>query len=204
MQIIHKYFPELSQRQIKQFLELQELYLYWNARVNVISRKDISHLYINHVLHSLSIAKVINFQKGTKILDIGTGGGFPGIPLAILFPDVDFVLVDSIRKKVNVVDEISFSIGLENICTMNERAENINLSFDFVVSRAVTNMTQFRKWVVGKFNKQNKNMLENGILYLKGGDLSDELQGITHFQYRISDFFEESFFYTKKVVYIRG
>jgi 16S rRNA (guanine527-N7)-methyltransferase len=202
MQIIHKYFPELSQRQIKQFLELYDLYLYWNARINVISRKDISHLYINHVLHSLSIARVIDFKKGTKILDVGTGGGFPGIPLAIFFPNVDFVLLDSIAKKVKVVNEISSSIGLANVSTINDRVENINGSFDFVVSRAVTNMTQFRNWVSGKFNKQNKNTIENGIFYLKGGDLLDELQAIKHVQYSISDFFEESFFHTKKVIYI--
>ena len=151
MQIIHKYFPELSKKQIKQFFELQDLYLYWNSRVNVVSRKDIDHLYINHVLHSLAIAKVIQFSRKTKILDVGTGGGFPGIPLAILYPNVDFFLVDSIRKKVRVVNEISSSIGLKNVCSINDRVENIHDSFDFVVSRAVTNMAQFRTWVAGKF-----------------------------------------------------
>ena len=202
MQIIHKYFPDLSQKQIKQFSELQELYEYWNTQINVISRKDISDLYINHILHSLAIAKIVQFEKGTKILDIGTGGGFPGIPLAILFPDIDFLLVDSIGKKIKIVNEVSTSIGLTNICTIQERAENINETFDFVVSRAVTNMTDFKKWVKGKFNNRHNNTLKNGILYLKGGDLSEELKGISHTQYEITDFFEEDFFETKKIIYI--
>ena len=156
MQIIPKYFPELSEKQIKQFSELQELYEYWNAQINVISRKNISELYTNHVLHSLAIAKVIQFKTGTKVLDIGTGGGFPGIPLAILFPKTEFLLVDSIGKKIKVVNEVSASIGLTNVRTINERAENINETFDFIVSRAVTNMTDFKKWVKGKFNKTHK------------------------------------------------
>ena len=202
MKIIHKYFPNLSQKQIKQFLELQELYEYWNSQINVISRKDISEIYINHILHSLAIAKIIYFTKGTKILDVGTGGGFPGIPLAILFPDVDFFLVDSIGKKIKVVNEVSASIALTNIRTMAERAENINETFNFVVSRAVTNMPRFQKWVKGKFRKIHNNALNNGILYLKGGDLSEELKGISHTQYEIADFFKEDFFQTKKVVYI--
>ena len=202
MQVILKYFPDLSKKQIKQFSELQELYEHWNAQINVISRKDISELYINHVLHSLALAKVVQFEKGTKILDIGTGGGFPGIPLAILFPEVEFLLVDSIGKKIKVVNEVSTSIGLTNIRTMHQRAENINESFDFVVSRAVTNMTDFKKWVKGKFNNKHNNVLKNGILYLKGGDLTQELRGISHTKYEIADFFEEDFFKTKKVIYI--
>ncbi|MEC9208797.1 MAG: 16S rRNA (guanine(527)-N(7))-methyltransferase RsmG [Bacteroidota bacterium] len=202
MQIIHKYFPNLTKKQIQQFLKLQELYEHWNAQINVISRKDISKLYINHVLHSLSIAKVIQFEKGTKILDIGTGGGFPGIPLAILFSDVDFLLVDSIGKKINVVNKISAAIDLTNIHTMNERAENINETFDFIISRAVTNMADFKKWVKGKFNNKHNNTFKNGIFYLKGGDLSEELRGISHTQYKIAEFFEEDFFKTKKVIYI--
>ena len=202
MQVILKYFADLSKKQIKQFSELQELYEHWNAQINVISRKDISELYINHVLHSLALAKVVQFEKGTKILDIGTGGGFPGIPLAILFPNVDFLLVDSIGKKIKVVNEVSSAIGLTNIRTMHQRAENINESFDFVVSRAVTNMTDFKKWVKGKFNNKHKNALKNGILYLKGGDLTEELRGISHSKYEIADFFEEDFFKTKKVIYI--
>ena len=202
MQIIHKYFPDLSEKQIKQFTALQELYEHWNSQINVISRRTISELYLHHVLHSLSIAKVIAFEKGTKILDIGTGGGFPGIPLAILFPQADFLLVDSIGKKIKVVDEVISAIGLSNVRTMHERSEKINEKFDFVVSRAVTNMTDFKEWVKGKFNKKHSNKLKNGILYLKGGDLSEELRGISHTKYDISDFFTEDFFETKKVIYI--
>ena len=202
MQIIHKYFPDLTEKQIEQFTDLQELYEHWNAQINVISRKNIDTLYTNHILHSLAIAKVIQFEKGTKILDIGTGGGFPGIPLAILFPEVDFLLVDSIGKKIKVVNEVSNAIGLNNVRTLHERAENINETFDFVVSRAVTNMTDFKKWVKGKFNNTHNNTLNNGILYLKGGDLSEELRGISHYKYEIADFFEEEFFETKKVIYI--
>ncbi|MAO34089.1 MAG: 16S rRNA (guanine(527)-N(7))-methyltransferase RsmG [Flavobacteriales bacterium] len=202
MQIILKYFPELSDRQVKQFSELQALYEYWNSQINVISRKDISEIYKNHILHSLAIAKIICFKNGTKILDVGTGGGFPGIPLAILFPDVNFLLVDSIGKKIKVVKEISTCIGLKNIRYQKERVENINETFDFVVSRAVTNMTEFQKWVKGKFSKIHNNILKNGILYLKGGDLLDELKGIDHEQYEIADFFYEDFFHSKKVVYI--
>ncbi len=202
MQIIHKYFPDLSEKQIKQFTALQELYEHWNSQINVISRRTISELYLHHVLHSLSIAKVIAFEKGTKILDIGTGGGFPGIPLAMLFPQADFLLVDSIGKKIKVVDEVISAIGLSNVRTMHERSEKINEKFDFVVSRAVTNMTDFKEWVKGKFNKKHSNKLKNGILYLKGGDLSEELRGISHTKYDISDFFTEDFFETKKVIYI--
>jgi 16S rRNA (guanine527-N7)-methyltransferase len=159
-------------------------------------------LYTNHILHSLAIAKVIQFEKGTKILDIGTGGGFPGIPLAILFPEVDFLLVDSIGKKIKVVNQVGNAIGLTNVITLHERAENIKDTFDFVVSRAVTNMTDFKKWVKGKFNNTHNNTLNNGILYLKGGDLSEELRGISHSKYEIADFFKEEFFETKKVIYI--
>ena len=194
MQKIRKYFPDLTKKQIKQFTDLQKLYKHWNAQINVISRKDIDDLYTNHVLHSLAIAKVIAFEKGTKILDIGTGGGFPGIPLAILFPEANFLLVDSIGKKIKVVNEVSASLSLTNVRTMHERAENINETFDFIVSRAVTNMTDFKKWVKGKFNKTHNNTLNNGILYLKGGDLSIELRGVTHQEYNIVDYFEEDFF----------
>jgi len=202
MQIIHKYFPYLTKKQIEQFTDLQQLYQHWNAQINVISRKNMNTLYTNHILHSLAIAKVIQFEKGTKILDIGTGGGFPGIPLAILFPEVEFLLVDSIGKKIIVVNEVSNAIGLSNVRTVHERAESINETFDFVVSRAVTNMTDFKKWVKGKFNNTHNNTLNNGILYLKGGDLSEELRGISHYKYEIADFFEEEFFETKKVIYI--
>ena len=202
MQIIQKYFSDLSKKQIQQFSQLQELYEHWNAQINVISRKTISELYLHHVLHSLAIAKVIAFEKGTKILDIGTGGGFPGIPLAILFPQADFLLVDSIGKKIKVVNELSTAIELKNIRTIHGRAEDINEKFDFVVSRAVTNMTDFKKWVKGKFNKKHYNSINNGILYLKGGDLSEELRGISHIKYDVSDFFTEDFFETKKVIYV--
>ena len=202
MQIIHKYFPDLTEKQIQQFSDLKKLYEYWNAQINVISRKNMEALYSNHILHSLAIAKVIQFKKGTSILDVGTGGGLPGIPLAILFPEANFLLVDSIGKKIKVVNEVSAALGLTNVRTMHERAENINETFDFVVSRAVTNMADFKKWVKGKFNKSHNNTLNNGILYLKGGDLSEELKGISHQQYNIADFFKEDFFETKKVVYI--
>jgi 16S rRNA (guanine527-N7)-methyltransferase len=202
MQIILKYFPDLTEKQVQQFTDLQDLYEHWNTQINVISRKSIDELYLSHVLHSLAIAKVIQFEKGTTILDIGTGGGFPGIPLAILFPEVEFLLVDSIGKKIKVVKEVSSAIGLINIRTMHERVENINETFDFVVSRAVTNMTDFKKWVKGKFNKKHNNSLDNGILSLKGGDLSEELKGMSNQQYEIADYFEEDFFETKKVIYI--
>jgi len=164
VQIIHKYFPNLTEKQIKQFSDLQPLYEHWNAQINVISRKNMDTLYTNHILHSLAIAKVIQFEKGTKILDIGTGGGFPGIPLAILFPEADFLLVDSIGKKIKVVNEVSNAIGLTNVRTLHERAENIKENFDFIVSRAVTNMTDFKKWVKGKFNSTHNNTLNNGIV----------------------------------------
>ena len=202
MQIIHKYFPDLTEKQIKQFADLQPVYEHWNAQINVISRKNMDTIYTNHILHSLAIAKVIQFEKGTKILDIGTGGGFPGIPLAILFPEADFLLVDSIGKKIKVVNEVSNAIGLTNVRTLHERAENIKENFDFVVSRAVTNMTDFKKWVKGKFNSTHNNTLNNGILYLKGGDLSEELRGMSHTKHEIADLFEEDFFETKKVIYI--
>ena len=202
MQIIEKYFPDLSENQLQQFSDLQEIYEHWNAKINVISRKNIDTLYINHVLHSLAIAKVIQFKKGTTVLDIGTGGGFPGIPLAIFFPDTKFLLVDSIGKKIKVVNEVSSAICLSNVRTMHERAENVNETFDFVVSRAVTNMSDFKKWVNGKFNKRHYNSINNGILYLKGGNLVEELRGISHSKYDISKFFNEEFFVTKKVIYI--
>jgi len=202
MKIILKYFPKLTDRQIQQFLELRNLYEFWNSKINVISRKDINDLYLRHILHSLAIAKVIHFNKGTRILDVGTGGGFPGIPLAIIFPNVEFLLVDSIAKKIKVVEDISSSIKLQNVQTLNTRVERINELFDFVVSRAVTNMPDFIDLVQDKLNSKHNNSLKNGILYLKGGDLSQELKSISNTQYYIENYFEENFFKTKKVVYI--
>ena len=203
MQIIHKYFKNLSEKQINQLLALKSLYTHWNAQINVISRKSIENLYTNHVLHSLAIAKIIQFEDETSILDVGTGGGFPGIPLAILFPNVNFLLVDSIGKKIKVVNEIKYATDLNNIRTMHKRAEDVNEKFDFIVSRAVTNMTDFKKWVKNKFNKTDNNSLKNGILYLKGGDLAEELKGISHKKYEISKYFDEPFFKTKKLIYIK-
>jgi len=203
MDIILKYFPDLLEKQIKQFSQLQDLYNEWNSQINVISRKDMENLYLKHVLHSLAIAKVISFADGTKVLDVGTGGGFPGIPLAILFPNVEFLLVDSIGKKIKVVNEVANSIGLKNLRAEHKRAEQVNGQFDFVVSRAVTRMKVFQQWVRKRISTKQRNILFNGILYLKGGDLTEELEGIKNVElYNIPDFFEEEFFETKKVVYI--
>ena len=203
MDIILKYFPDLLEKQIKQFSHLQDLYNEWNSQINVISRKDMENLYLKHVLHSLAIAKVISFADGTKVLDVGTGGGFPGIPLAILFPNVEFLLVDSIGKKIKVVNEVANSIGLKNLRAEHKRAEQVNGQFDFVVSRAVTKMKVFQQWVRKRISTKQRNILFNGILYLKGGDLTEELKGIKNVElYNIPDFFEEEFFETKKVVYI--
>ena len=202
MDIILKYFPELSSDKIEKFKQLEGLYIYWNQRINVVSRKNINELYINHVLHSLAIAKIINFKNETKILDVGTGGGFPGIPLAILFPDCNFTLVDSIAKKIYVVDSIVDSLKLDNICTSVSRVESLNSKHDFIVSRAVTNMSKFLNLTKGRINKGGHNSLNNGIIYLKGGDLSEELKDIKNQIYNISDYFEEDFFETKKIVYV--
>ena len=203
MEIILKYFPDLLEKQIKQFSQLQELYNEWNSQINVISRKDMENLYLKHVLHSLAIAKVVSFADGTKVLDVGTGGGFPGIPLAILFPNVEFLLVDSIGKKIKVVNEVANSIGLKNLRAEHKRAEQVNGQFDFVVSRAVTRMKVFQQWVRKRISTKQRNILFNGVLYLKGGDLTEELKGIKNVElYNIPDFFDEEFFETKKVVYI--
>jgi len=203
MDEILKQFPELSQNQINQFCQLESLYQNWNSKINVISRKDIDELYTRHVLHSLGIAKIIEFKPGSKIMDVGTGGGFPGIPLAILFPEVDFYLIDIIAKKIKVVNEVASSLALKNVKAEQKRAEIVNQEFDFIVSRAVTNMPDFVSWVNGKIKKKSKHELQNGILYLKGGDLTDELK---HFkkaeQYNLSDFFKDEFFDTKKVVHL--
>ena len=202
MDIILKYFPEISLDKIEKFKQLESLYINWNQRINVISRKNINDLYINHVLHSLAIAKIINFKNDTKILDVGTGGGFPGIPLAILFPDCNFTLVDSIAKKIHVVDSIVDSLKLDNICTSVSRVESLNTKHDFIVSRAVTNMSKFLNLTKGRITKGENNSLSNGIIYLKGGDLSEELKDIKNQIYNISDYFEEDFFETKKIVYV--
>ena len=202
MDIILKYFPELSSDKIEKFKQLEALYIYWNQRINVVSRKNINELYINHVLHSLAIAKIINFKNKTNILDVGTGGGFPGIPLAILFPDCNFTLVDSIAKKIHVVDSIVNSLKLDNISTSISRVESLNTKHDFIVSRAVTNMSKFMNLTKGRVIKGGHNSLSNGIIYLKGGNLSEELKNIKNQMYNISDYFEEDFFETKKIVYV--
>ena len=203
MELILKYFPNLTEKKIQQFSQLQNLYTDWNAQINVISRKDMDNLYIKHVLHSLAIAKVIDFADGSKILDVGTGGGFPGIPLAILFPEVEFLLVDSIGKKIKVVNEVATAINLKNLKAQHTRAEQVVGQFDFVVSRAVTKMKVFQQWVRKRISVKQNNTLFNGILYLKGGDLTEELKGIKNVDlYDIPNFFEEEFFETKKVVYI--
>ncbi|MBT4345162.1 MAG: 16S rRNA (guanine(527)-N(7))-methyltransferase RsmG [Flavobacteriales bacterium] len=203
MQSILKYFPSLSDTQINQYKDLENLYNKWNSKINVISRKNLSELYLNHVLHSLSIAKFISFKKGTSILDIGTGGGFPGIPLAILFPEVNFLLVDSIGKKIKVVNRICESIKLKNVLTRHIRAEEIDSKFDFIVSRAVTNMKDFKMISKGKIKNNHINEIKNGIISLKGGDLSKEMKNISHESYNISNYFSEDFFKTKKIIYIK-
>lgn len=200
------YFPDLTDHQKQQFEQLPELYNFWNNQINVISRKDIDELFERHVLHSLGIAKVMPFLPGEKVLDVGTGGGFPGIPLAILFPDTEFFLVDSIGKKIKVVQEVAKAIGLKNLKAAHLRAEQVNEKFDFVVSRAVTRLGEFYPWVRGKFNKESKNTLANGILYLKGGDLQQEIteSGLKVQQYYLKEYFTEDFFETKQVIYVKG
>ena len=202
--LIQKYFPELTSEQIEQFGRLRELYELWNSQINVISRKDMEHLYEKHVLHSLGIAKVCSFVDDTEILDVGTGGGFPGIPLAIMFPNVKFHLVDSIGKKIKVVNEVAAALGLKNVKAEHERAEKIQGTYDFVLSRAVTRMAPFMGWIQNKINRNHFNPLDNGVLYLKGGDLEEELSEIKrkYKLYNLPDFFEEEFFDTKKVVYV--
>jgi 16S rRNA (guanine527-N7)-methyltransferase len=203
MEEILEYFPNLTENQIEQFRKLEGLYLDWNAKINVISRKDIDQLYVKHVLHSLAIAKIQKFEPGTYVLDVGTGGGFPGIPLAILFPETRFYLIDVILKKINVVKAVAEAIGLKNVKAEQLRAENVKGDFDFIVSRAVTNMPDFFSWVKDKIKKQNKHELKNGILYLKGGDLTEELKDFSKAtEYAIADFFDNEFFETKKVVHL--
>lgn len=204
MELLLKYFPELTERQREQFAALLPLYEDWNAKINVISRKDMANFYEHHVLHSLAIAKVQPFKTQADILDVGTGGGFPGIPLAIMFPHSNFYLIDSIGKKVKVVQNVVASLGLKNVRTEQIRAEQVQGEFDFIVSRAVTDLSQFTQWVRGKVSDIHYHHLRNGILYLKGGDLTEELAPFKKKvrTWDISDFFEEEFFQTKKVIYM--
>ena len=200
--LIQKYF-DLNLKQIAQFEQLEPLYKEWNSKINVISRKNIDELYTNHVLHSLGIAKIIDFLPQSDILDVGTGGGFPGIPLAILFPEINFQLVDSVGKKLKVVNAVATELGLNNVRTTHSRVENIEGKYDFIISRAVTNMPDFVKWVKGKIKKKSRHSLKNGILYLKGGDLSEELAPFNNVKiFDLKDYFDETFFETKKVVYL--
>jgi len=205
MELLLKYFHNLSPLQKQQFNKLPALYQSWNSKINVISRKDMDAFMERHVLHSLGISKIMSFSSGTKVLDLGTGGGFPGIPLAIMYPDVDFLLVDSIGKKIKVVQDIAHQLGLKNVRTMHQRAEELTESFDFVVSRAVTQMPVFIKWIEHRFLKESKNIYPNGILYLKGGDLTEEMNQIqyTFKTFDLSQYYEGDFFNTKKVIYVR-
>lgn len=203
MEEIIKQFPNLTENQLLQFRKLEALYHDWNAKINVISRKDIDELYTKHVLHSLAIAKIQPFEPGTYILDVGTGGGFPGIPLAILFPETRFYLIDVIAKKIKVVQAVADGLGLKNVKAEQMRAENVKGDYDFIVSRAVTNMPDFVSWIKDKIKKQNKHELKNGILYLKGGDLTEELKNFPNAtEYSIAEFFHDEFFETKKVVHL--
>lgn len=200
-----RYFPDLSKTQADQFRELLPLYQEWNEKINVISRKDVENFYERHVLHSLGIAKVLAFKPRTSVLDVGTGGGFPGIPLAILFPEVEFHLVDSIGKKIKVVNEVSKLLHLSNVVASHTRAEDINQNYDFVISRAVTRLARFYPWVRKKFTDKSRHKLKNGVLYLKGGDLQEELQESRLRKiatYPLREYFESDFFETKKVVYV--
>lgn len=203
MEEIFRQFPNLTENQILQFQKLETLYQDWNAKINVISRKDIDELYTNHVLHSLAIAKIQPFEPRTYVLDVGTGGGFPGIPLAILFPETRFYLIDVILKKINVVKAVAEALELKNVKAEQIRAENVKGDYDFIVSRAVTNMPDFVSWIKNKIKKQNKHKLSNGILYLKGGDLTEELKDFPKVtEYNIADFFSNAYFETKKVVHV--
>ena len=203
MEEILKQFPNLTENQIQQFQKLEALYYDWNAKINVISRKDIDELYTKHVLHSLAIAKIQPFEPGTYVLDVGTGGGFPGIPLAILFPETRFYLIDVILKKINVVKAVAEGLELKNVKAEQIRASEVKGDYDFIVSRAVTNMPDFVSWIKDKIKKQNKHKLHNGILYLKGGDLTEELKDFPKAtEYNIAEFFSNEFFETKKVVHL--
>ncbi|MFC6102701.1 16S rRNA (guanine(527)-N(7))-methyltransferase RsmG [Olivibacter domesticus] len=202
--LIYKYFNNLNEIQKQQIDALEDVYKFWNTQINVISRKDIDGLYERHILHSLAIAKFISFKEGASVLDVGTGGGFPGIPLAILFPETSFHLVDSIGKKIKVVNEVAQTIGLKNIKASHIRAEQIKDKYDFVISRAVTRLGEFYPWVHNKFKKNSIHALPNGILYLKGGDLTEEIKEskLNAEIYPLTDFFSEEFFETKSLVYV--
>ena len=203
MKEIIQHFPDLTELQLEQFSKIGDLYKDWNQKINVVSRKDIDEIYSRHVLHSLGIAKVMSFKDGAKVMDVGTGGGFPGVPLAILFPEVQFHLVDSIGKKIKVVDEVVEGLGLTNVKTSHSRVEEINDAYDFIVSRAVAHMETFTHWIKGKVAKKSNHELKNGILYLKGGYLSEELQNFPKATiYELTDFFKDEFFDTKKVVHL--
>ncbi len=206
LDLILKYFPDLTVNQKNQFNQLQSLYKEWNAQINVISRKDIDELYTRHVLHSLGIAKVIQFKAGTSIMDVGTGGGFPGIPLAILFPNSNFYLVDTIGKKIKVVNAVAKALALQNVEGVQKRAEKVKFEFDFIISRAVTYLPKFNNWIKGKFSNESFNDLPNGLLYLKGGDLLEELKeaGKPYQSFDLKNYFSEDFFETKKVIYLEG
>ncbi|MDA9322743.1 16S rRNA (guanine(527)-N(7))-methyltransferase RsmG [Flavobacteriaceae bacterium] len=202
-QLIFNYFPNLTQQQQDQFISLEALYQDWNLKINVVSRKDIEELYLRHVLHSLAIAKFISFNPGAQVLDVGTGGGFPGIPLAILFPETQFTLVDAIGKKIKVVQEVVDGLGLENVRAIHQRVEEDNNQYDFVVSRAVAAMPTFMRWIKGRIKKVSEHPIKNGVLYLKGGDLGEELQDYRTVQiYSLMDYYKEDFFETKKLVYL--
>ncbi|MNK60967.1 Ribosomal RNA small subunit methyltransferase G [compost metagenome] len=203
MDEILKYFPNLTDLQIEQFQKLDFLYHDWNEKINVISRKDIDSLYTKHILHSLGIAKIMKFEPGATVLDVGTGGGFPGIPLAILFPETRFYLIDVIAKKIKVVQGVVDALELKNVKAEQKRAELVKGDFDFIVSRAVTNMPDFVSWIKDKIKKQHKHMLKNGILYLKGGDLAEELKDFPNATlYDLAEIFDDEFFETKKVVHL--
>lgn len=203
---LFSYFPHITALQTQQFEQLPAVYEFWNNQINVVSRKDIDYLFERHVLHSLGIACVMPFLPGERVLDVGTGGGFPGIPLAILFPETEFLLVDSIGKKIKVVQEVAAALKLENVKAAHLRAEQVEEKFDFVVSRAVTRLKDFYPWIKDKFNSQSKNTLPNGLLYLKGGDLDEEIKesGLKVQQFYLKEYFNTEFFETKQVIYVKA